>query len=204
MTVLLRVGLSIVPYYEPHPPCVFLADNEPQSITTDNIGSYTIEDIVLPLPGYSVTYPHNEGQTSRFLTMFLTLCVGVVGQWYSELLAQDELCSEKLRCRVKDYSLSGSYRPLIIKPNETTWWGVLLCSCVCVTVCRSSIYYDDPKVQLLETDKDKLDDAAMSHPACGGYRGTRSNVVWLYNLQVITKLWLSTSHSQPVAMPPCC
>ena len=47
--------------------------------------------------------------------------VHTVGQWYSELLEQDKLSSEKLRCRVKDYSLSGDYRPLVIKPDDVTW-----------------------------------------------------------------------------------
>lgn len=44
------------------------------------IGSFTIYDIILPLPGYDIKYPTNE-----------------LGTTYQELLAQDDLTSEKLK-----------------------------------------------------------------------------------------------------------
>lgn len=100
-------------------PFLFWLGNEVQCLTADDIGNYSIEDVVLPLPGHSITYPNNEG-TILSLVIDLTQC-SVVNQWYMELLEQDKLSSEKLRCRVKDYSLSGDYRPLMIKPDDITW-----------------------------------------------------------------------------------
>ena len=38
----------------------------------------------------------------------------------------------------------------------------------CVThMCRYSVYYDEVKGQLLETDKDKLEGTSLSHPSSG-------------------------------------
>jgi tRNA pseudouridine13 synthase len=44
------------------------------SIDKNNILNYTIADVVLPLPGYDVTYPDNE-----------------VADWYKDLLLADGL-----------------------------------------------------------------------------------------------------------------
>lgn len=44
------------------------------SIDKNNILNYTIADVVLPLPGYDVTYPNNE-----------------VADWYKDLLLADGL-----------------------------------------------------------------------------------------------------------------
>lgn len=96
-----------------------------------------MEDIVLPLPGHSVTYPNNEGVISIFLLFISLNDLYTVSQWYTELLEQDKLSSEKLRCRVKDYSLSGDYRPLMIKPDGVTWlahvvrFWIFLCHVMC-------------------------------------------------------------------------
>lgn len=67
-------------------------------------GKYTIFDVVLPQPGFDITYPANE-----------------VGKWYEEYLAESQLSSEKLKNNVKTYSLPGAYRKMLVKPGKMTW-----------------------------------------------------------------------------------
>ncbi|XP_055914698.1 pseudouridylate synthase 7 homolog [Eupeodes corollae] len=78
-----------------------------KSLTEEDIssGKYTIFDVVLPLPGYDITYPANE-----------------LEQWYEDILAEEDLNSDKLKHGVKTYSLSGAYRKLLIKPQNMSWY----------------------------------------------------------------------------------
>jgi len=52
---------------------------EVETISEENLSKYTIFDVVYPLPGCDVSYPDNE-----------------IGKWYIDLLAKDDLTSEKL------------------------------------------------------------------------------------------------------------
>lgn len=77
-----------------------------KALTEEDIvnGNYTLFDVVLPLPGHDITYPSNE-----------------VGAWYEEILEEYDLSSEKLRHKVKTFAMAGTYRKLLICPNELTW-----------------------------------------------------------------------------------
>lgn len=52
---------------------------EVKIISEENLSKYTIFDVVYPLPGCDVQYPNND-----------------IGKWYIDLLAEDNLTSEKL------------------------------------------------------------------------------------------------------------
>jgi tRNA pseudouridine13 synthase len=66
-------------------------------------GKYTIEDIVLPLPGWDIMYPPNE-----------------IGAFYKEFMGSERggrLNPYDMRRKWKDISLSGGYRKLLAKAN---------------------------------------------------------------------------------------
>ncbi|XP_032795180.2 uncharacterized protein LOC116931670 isoform X2 [Daphnia magna] len=73
-------------------------------IDKNNIHNYTIDDVVLPLPGYDITYPINE-----------------VAEWYRNLLLVDELTEMDFKREAKKYSLKTTYRRLISKPSDLSW-----------------------------------------------------------------------------------
>ncbi|AEO69486.1 uncharacterized protein THITE_2119958 [Thermothielavioides terrestris NRRL 8126] len=62
-------------------------------------GKYTIFDVVLPTPGYDVTYPRND-----------------IGEYYVEFMGKPEngaLNPYEMRRKQREFSLSGNYRPLL-------------------------------------------------------------------------------------------
>lgn len=74
----------------------FIANNVPSNVkvaTEEDISSYSIEDIVMPLPGYDIKYPQHVAKV-----------------WYEEALLTDGLDINNMRHKVKDYSVSGAYR----------------------------------------------------------------------------------------------
>lgn len=69
--------------------CISDGDEEskrpvPQVVTEDNIDSYTIQDVVLPLPGYHVVLPNYELRND-----------------YETLLQKDELTLESFKHKVR-------------------------------------------------------------------------------------------------------
>nr|CAD7576498.1 unnamed protein product [Timema californicum] len=76
-------------------------------LTEESVKSARIEDIVLPLPGYDVVFPHN-----------------VMKDWYEELLKEDGLSSITSNQQAKSYALSGSYRRLLLHPKDLSWRAV--------------------------------------------------------------------------------
>lgn len=87
-------------------------------------GAFTIFDIVLPMPGYDIEYPNNE-----------------IGDFYKEFMASEQgggLDPADMRRKIKDFSLSGSYRHLIGRVKEGLSFEVRT--------------YHDETEQLVETD----------------------------------------------------
>lgn len=70
-----------------------------------SLGNYTIYDVVLPTPGYDVTYPTN----SKLMEV------------YESVMARDGLDPHKMARRVKEFSLAGLYRLIMTKPTEMSY-----------------------------------------------------------------------------------
>ncbi|XP_029910375.1 pseudouridylate synthase 7 homolog isoform X2 [Myripristis murdjan] len=111
-------------------------------LTAEEAESHSIHDIVMPLPGFDVIYPSHH-----------------VGKGYREMLSADGLDIDNMRHKVKDYSLAGAYRRVIIRPSDVSW---------------EVIQYDDPKISLVHTDVEKLEDKpAPVFNTEGKYRALR-------------------------------
>lgn len=50
--------------------------------------------------------------------MFSSLAVG---EAYKEMLVADNLDINNMRHKIRDYSLSGAYRKIIIRPQNVNW-----------------------------------------------------------------------------------
>ncbi|XP_023944942.2 pseudouridylate synthase 7 homolog [Bicyclus anynana] len=68
-------------------------------------GRYSIFDVVLPLPGYSVQYPPN------------------MEDYYKQLLTKDELKLD-MKHKYKSYSMCGGYRHIAARPADMQWRSV--------------------------------------------------------------------------------
>lgn len=114
-------------------------------ITVGNINNYTINDVLLPLPGAEdTTFPFNE-----------------VADWYTDLLAADGVSDLKQRMGCvyiyfwfhlfiflkfnfdlgRSYNIGKEYRFLIRKPSELSW---------------KFVRYDDALMDLISSDLDRL------------------------------------------------
>ncbi|KAJ8674532.1 hypothetical protein QAD02_005794 [Eretmocerus hayati] len=71
-------------------------------LTEADLPNYTLADVVLPLPGWKVTYPP------------------YAKSWYDESLQKDGLTTE-LKQKNKKYTLGGSYRKVLEIPQNLTW-----------------------------------------------------------------------------------
>lgn len=78
-----------------------------KALTQEDIDSnkYTIYDVVLPSPGYKIKYPENEQ----------------LKQVYIEAMAQDGLDPFDMKRKVIEFSLAGSYRHLVSRPENLTY-----------------------------------------------------------------------------------
>ncbi|XP_073475749.1 pseudouridylate synthase 7 homolog isoform X2 [Aquarana catesbeiana] len=94
-------------------------------VEENDIESYSIHDVVMPLPGFDVIYPKHK-----------------LAAAYEEMLAADKLDIKNMRHRIKDYSLAGAYRKLLIRPQDVSW---------------EIVAYDDTRIPLVGTDLEKLE-----------------------------------------------
>jgi tRNA pseudouridine13 synthase len=108
-------------------------------LTEEDLGSYTIQDVILPMPGWNVEYPE-----------------GAIGKMYQDMLAADGLDANRMRrdqryvcCSLlfhfadpsSEYSLPGSYRKVIHMPTNVSW---------------EHIRYTDPDLPLSQSDEDRI------------------------------------------------
>lgn len=170
------------------------------TLTAEEAKNCSIHDIVMPLPGYDVIYPSHHGKKKILLlevlprTNWFVSFSPLVGKGYRELLSADGLDIDNMRHKVKDYSLAGAYRRIIIRPTDVSWsvtylllfnmWKFLLMSLsfniriwlwtLSFTIfffnitfcshhsqrgvlCREVIQYDDPRISLVHSDFEKLE-----------------------------------------------
>ncbi|XP_056273537.1 pseudouridylate synthase 7 homolog [Pseudoliparis swirei] len=94
-------------------------------LSAEEAESCSIHDVVMPLPGFDVIYPTHP-----------------VGKGYRELLSADGLDIDNMRHKVRDYSLAGAYRRILIRPTDVSW---------------EVIQYDDPRISLVHSDVEILE-----------------------------------------------
>ncbi|XP_044279389.1 pseudouridylate synthase 7 homolog isoform X1 [Varanus komodoensis] len=105
-------------------------------IEETEVDNYTIHDVVMPLPGFDVIYPKHK-----------------IGESYKEMLAMDNLDINNMKHKIRDYSLSGAYRKIIIRPQNVSW---------------ELVAYEDPKIPLFATDLDKMEGKQPAVPTSEG------------------------------------
>ncbi|XP_024878596.1 pseudouridylate synthase 7 homolog [Temnothorax curvispinosus] len=71
-------------------------------LTEEDLSNYTLADVVMPQPGWKVTYPP------------------YAKAWFDEFLAKDGLTTD-LKQNNKKYSLSGAYRNVLEIPTNLSW-----------------------------------------------------------------------------------
>lgn len=71
-------------------------------LTEEDLSNYTLADVIIPQPGWKVTYPT------------------YAKAWFDKFLAKDGLTTD-LRQNNKKYSLSGAYRNILEIPTSLSW-----------------------------------------------------------------------------------
>ena len=117
-------------------------------------GKFSIFDIVLPTPGFDIDYPSND-----------------IGDFYKAFMGSERgggLDPADMRRKIKDFSLSGSYRKLIARVGKDLAFEIKT--------------YQDETEQLVETDLEKLQKSRGQNPHVGNARNDdRHDNKLLYN-----------------------
>lgn len=98
-----------------------------RALTKDDIesGKFSIYDVVLPTPGFDIKYPTNPE----------------LEKVYVEVMAKDNLDPHNMGRKVREFSLAGSYRNIITKPEKLSY---------------DIVKYTDPSQPLVRTDLELL------------------------------------------------
>ncbi|KAL6449863.1 PUS7 Multisubstrate pseudouridine synthase 7 [Candida maltosa Xu316] len=85
----------------------YVNDAKVKSLTKEDIdsGKYSIFDVILPSPGFKITYPTNE----------------TLRQVYIDTMAKDDLDPFKMARNIKEFSLAGTYRKLMAKAENLSY-----------------------------------------------------------------------------------
>ncbi|KTW28933.1 hypothetical protein T552_01561 [Pneumocystis carinii B80] len=97
----------------------------------DDLSNYSIYDIVLPTPGHDILYPEN-----------------CIKDFYLDFMKKDGLDGLNMVRSIKEFSLTGSYRPIVSKPKMMQW---------------EIIYYNNPEEQLSITDIDIIENRVLNN-----------------------------------------
>jgi tRNA pseudouridine13 synthase len=120
---------------------------EPHVVTEEEaaLNTFSIEDLVLPLPGRKIVYPKNE-----------------IAQIYENLMEKDGISMTTPATKVKEFSqeaMPGGYRHVLFKPKDLEY---------------SVLRYDDKETELAQTDADVLNGAPpLVLPENGKYLALR-------------------------------
>ncbi|KAJ3191992.1 hypothetical protein HK101_007190 [Irineochytrium annulatum] len=109
--------------------------------TEEQAAALGIEDVVLPLPGYNVTYPRND-----------------IGQCYVDFMKKYGLDAQDMRRKHREISLTGDYRKLINKVSNVAW-KVLKYTDPTVPLTLTD-------VDVLEGKSEPVSDPKGEHTAC--------------------------------------
>ncbi|CAH2354747.1 multisubstrate pseudouridine synthase 7 [[Candida] railenensis] len=98
-----------------------------RALTKEDIesGKFSIYDVVLPTPGFDIKYPTNPD----------------LEKVYVEVMAKDNLDPHSMGRKVREFSLAGSYRNIITKPEKLSY---------------DIVKYTDPSQPLIRTDLELL------------------------------------------------
>ena len=99
-------------------------NNEIFIVDETNRHDIQLEQIILPLPGHDIKYPSND-----------------IHSWYKDLLNEDGIDINQMKYQVKDYSLPGSYRQFLLRPQQ---------------VEHRIVYYDNITDDPLQSDYERL------------------------------------------------
>ncbi|CAN6611080.1 multisubstrate pseudouridine synthase 7 [Trichomonascus vanleenenianus] len=124
-------------------------------VTEEDLKTKTIFDIVLPTPGFDIKYPENE-----------------VSKVYHEIMAADGLDINNMKRNIREFSLSGAYRNVVVRPGNVEWW-----------IKR----YESPMDQLVRTDLDLINEGLdESHRVVEDKEGSKRALVLRLQLQSST------------------